>query len=236
MHRLLVDGRIIGLWRNIRIYIFLSFQQCVSWHQRLWASQLGFSLRVSLVSKRLCSDPPCPGAVWRDPLHTAQPGRVLEVWRQRVRPAGGLPLQPGVHGRARPAVQRPDLSARRRRSHQHAVAAQLRLVKETWLSLDFRKSPRNISISHQQETLIPFSYSRNPEQNKCLWKLSDISEKSDNEGTSSSSLGCGNISPAGHRAHTPPHDQIKTSVSVCICTRQNKISFIWFHIFFGASL
>ena len=68
------------------------------------------------------------GAVRRDPFHSAQPGRVLEVHAEHIRPAGGLPLQPRVHGPPRTPVQRPDPSACGRRGHQHALPAQLHLV------------------------------------------------------------------------------------------------------------
>ena len=47
---------------------------------------------------------------------------------------------------------------------------------------------KTYSILVKQKQLISFSYCRNPEQNKCLWKLSEISEKSENEGKSSFSL------------------------------------------------
>ncbi len=40
-------------------------------------------------------------------------------------------------------------------------------------------------ITEAAEGVVSFSYFRNSEQNKCLWKLSDISEKSENEGKSS---------------------------------------------------
>lgn len=51
------------------------------------------------------------------------------MYAEHIRPAGWLPIQPGVHGLARSAHQRTDLSACWRRSHQHAVSAQLRLVR-----------------------------------------------------------------------------------------------------------
>lgn len=73
------------------------------------------------------------GAVGRHPLHPAQPDRVLEVHGQHVGPADRLPLQPGLHGQPGPAQQRADLGACRRRRHQHAVAAQLSLVRETFV-------------------------------------------------------------------------------------------------------
>lgn len=42
-------------------------------------------------------------------------------------------------------------------------------------------------VQNGTEVIFPSSPFRNAEQNKCLWKLSDISDKSDNEGESSSS-------------------------------------------------
>lgn len=69
------------------------------------------------------------GAVWWDPFHSSQLDCVLEVYAKHVRPADRLPVQPGLHGQPWPAHQRADLSACWRRSHQHAVAAQLHLVR-----------------------------------------------------------------------------------------------------------
>lgn len=72
----------------------------------------------------------CSGAVWRDPLHSAQPDCILEVHAEHVGPADRLPIQPRLHGPPGTAHQRADLSACRRRSHQHAVTAQLHLVRK----------------------------------------------------------------------------------------------------------
>lgn len=55
--------------------------------------------------------PLCSGAVGRDSLHSSQPGRLLEVHVEYDGPAGGLPLQPGVHGVTGAAHQHTNLSA-----------------------------------------------------------------------------------------------------------------------------
>lgn len=118
------------------------------------------------------------GAVWWDPFHSSQPDCLLEVYAKHIRRADRLPIQPGLHGQPWPAHQRADLSACWRRSHQHAVAAQLHLVRWYWCC-------KTLLPYQKQRALNSFSHCRNSEQNKCLWKLSDISEKSENEGDSS---------------------------------------------------
>lgn len=70
------------------------------------------------------------GAVRWHPLHPTQPDGVLEVHGEHVGPADRLPLQPRLHGPPGAAQQRADLGASGWGRHQHAVTAQLCLVRE----------------------------------------------------------------------------------------------------------
>lgn len=121
----------------------------------------------------------CSGAVGWDSFHSSQPGRVLEVYVKHNRPAAGLPLQPGLYELSRASHQRPDLGVRWWRRDQHAVSAQRHLVKCDACCIS--GSTTGV-LSFVYVICVCLSYFRNAEQNKCLWKLSDISEKSENEG------------------------------------------------------
>lgn len=122
----------------------------------------------------------CTGPVWWDPLHPPQPDCILEVYAEHLRPADRLSLQPRVHGESQGAHQRADLGAGRRRRHQHAVPASIHLVR-CKAGEQQRHAGNQTTALYQKRIEVLFSC-RNSEQSKCLWKLSDISEKSENEG------------------------------------------------------
>lgn len=118
----------------------------------IWPSPAVRDLRICVYSVPLCS-----GAVWRDPFHPSKPGRVLEVHAEYYRPAGRLPLQPGLHDLPRAAHQRPDLGARRWRGHQHAVSPRCHLVRSEAKIAVSVSNRRRTSLSHWNESSLKYT-------------------------------------------------------------------------------